>query len=270
MKSRYTFLLLALSLPLCTVLRIIQTVFTIDGATGFIKQQYFAISTVITIVICAAIASVSMISIAMGGIVSKSSKLNPAVAVASVLLSGAFLFQTITNVSNLATGRWYDAALAILIILTLLVFAAYGIQKIYDFNLPHIVLAIPVVCYILKLISLFIKASELALVTKNIFLIFTNCMLLWFMFEFACFENQIGDSKKKVKKLFASGIAAGMFCVIGFFNDIANIIANELTVTTGNIAEMFLNFATAIFVFLYVFCNFEFKNEGKGKSKHSA
>ena len=74
--------------------------------------------------------------------------------------------------------------------------------------MPSMALIIPVLCFIVKLISVFISTSSLALVTENVFLVFTSSAVLWFVFEFSNFENGIGDPEKKARKIFASGIAA--------------------------------------------------------------
>ena len=60
MRYRHTMTLLGICLPMCLVLRILQLAFTIDTATGFIKQQYSAISLIITLVIFAAAISVGI------------------------------------------------------------------------------------------------------------------------------------------------------------------------------------------------------------------
>ena len=64
MRYRYTMNLFYIALPICLLLRTIQLIFTIDETTGFIKQQYSSISTVVMIVICAAVAAVGLLGFA--------------------------------------------------------------------------------------------------------------------------------------------------------------------------------------------------------------
>ena len=76
MRYRHTMTLFGISLPICLILRVLQSVFTIDSSTGFIKQQYSDISTVIMLVIFAGIASVGLMGLISDGVVMRKKNKN--------------------------------------------------------------------------------------------------------------------------------------------------------------------------------------------------
>lgn len=271
MKHRHSLMLLSIALPICVLLRAIQMCFTIDITTGFIKQQYSAISVMITVIICAAAAAVGLLATTLDGVKQNSVKPCPSVAIASALAGGMFIYQTVSGISIVNGGAWYDVLLVVLALASAFVFVAYGLKNINDYNLPSIVLVIPVVCYIVRLISVFVSTAKLALVTENIFLVFTNSVVLWFMFEFASFENEIGDADKKPKRLFASGLSATILCAVASLPKLILALLGVVRVSSGDISEALLNMSVGIFILIYIVCNFADKSENKKNvGKHSA
>lgn len=272
MRYRHIINLFFVSTPICVLLRTIQLVFTIDGGTGFIKQQYSTISVLITLIVCATVGAIGMLASSIDGIKQNPHKTQPAVALAGILVGVMFIYQTIANLKGLTIGAWHDMLLAVLCLLSAFVFIAYGLKSIYSYKMPAMILVIPVVYYIVRIINVFVSTSALALITENVFLIFTNSVLLWFMFEFASLENQIGDASKKTKKLFASGIASVMLCTVTAIPKLILIITDSSDVSNGDVASSLLNVAVGIFVFAYIICNFGEQNAANQKkpSKHSA
>ena len=271
MKHRHTLILLSVALPICVLLRAMQMYFTIDGVTGFVKQQYSAISVIITVIICAASAAIGLLAATIDEVKQNANKQRPAVAIAGVLAGGMFIYQAVAGFSVVGSGAWYDALLVLLSFVSAFVFVAYGLKNIYDYNLPSILLISPVLYYIVKLISVFVSTAKLALVTENIFLIFTSGVLLWFMLEFASFENGIGDVDKRPKKLFAAGLAAVMLCGVTAIPKLAFAVLNIMQLQADDIASALINVAIGVFILVYILCNFGDKRESKkAVGKHSA
>lgn len=271
MKHRHALMLFGITLPICVLLRTIQMIFTIDSKTGFIKQQYSAVGITITVVICAAVASIGLLTATIDGKKQNQKQVRPVIAIASALTSGMFVYQTVAGLTQQRGGAWYDMLLVLLAFASAVVFLAYGFKNIYDYKMPPIMLIVPVLYYIVKLISVFVSTSALSLVTENVFLIFTCSVLLWFMFEFACFENEIGDSNKRPKRLFASGLAAVLLCAVTSLPKFIFAAVSDARLSGGDIAAALLNVSIGIFVFVYIVCNFGEKfYYKKSVSKHSA
>ena len=271
MKYRHTMIVMCISLPICVLLRALQLIFTIDSGTGFIKQQYASISTLITLIICVTALAVGMLAALTDGIEKNEKNNRPKVSVSSVLLGGMFVYHTVTLIFNLENSAWYDVLLVLLSLSSAFVFLLYGLKNIYDYHMPLFSLIAPVLYFIIKLISVFISTSTLALVTENIFLIFTNCMLLWFMFEFASFENEIGDTNNKPTRLFASGLSAITLCAVNSIPKIIQIAYSKTQIARGDVAAMLLNISLAVFICAYVIDNFvDAQRRTKSAPKHLA
>lgn len=256
MKYRHTMIVFGLSLPVCVLLRVMQLIFTIDNNTGFIKQQYTSISTLITVIVCAAAVSVGLLAVFTNEITKNAKMYRPSVAATCMLLGGMFIFQTVASLSNLSSNAWYNILLIFLSLASAFVFLLYGVKNVSDYQIPPMVLVVPVVYFVVKLISVFVSTSALALVTENIFLIFTNSVLLWFVFEFACFENEIGDTLQKPTRLFASGLSAIVLCASNSVPKLIQIACYKIQITRVDIAEILLNISLALFIFSYITGNF--------------
>lgn len=270
MRHRHALVLLAITAPICVVLRVIQMCFIIDETTGFAKQTYSAINFGIMIIICASALAVALLATNIEDTKQVKKELRPSMAIASALVSGMFLYQAVTGISGKETTAWYDVLLLVLALASALVFLAYGLKNIYDYDMPAIILITPVLYYTVKLISVFVSTSELALVTENVFLVFTSSILLWFMYELASFENGIGATEKAPKKLFASGLAAVVFCAVTSVPKFVFAVVSNKILSSGDISSSLLNVAVGVFVLLYVVCNFTPKSKKTvRRSKHS-
>ena len=275
MRHRHAIMLFSIALPICVLLRTIQMCFTIDSTTGFIKQQYSAIGVIISVIICATTAAVGLLAATIENTKQNKAAQRPAVAIAAALAGGMFFYQTVAQTQSglllSFNGAWYDVLLIFLALVSAFVFVAYGLKNIYEYQMPNILLVAPVVYYIVRLISIFVSTSALARVTENVFLIFTNSVLLWFMFEFASFENEIGDTDKKPKRLFASGLAAVILCAVTSLSKIIFAMVSRVKLSNGDIASALLNAAIGVFILVYIICNFGEENgREKPSSKHSA
>lgn len=264
MKFRHSVTLFCVCLPVCLILRALQLIFTIDEKTGFIKQQYTGISVAITLVILAGVASVGLISFAADGIKMCRKGKNPVLAAASVLVGIMFVCDTAAFISTGIIFVWYDALLIISGLLSAGVFIAFGVKKVYPYKFSDILLIIPAFYCIVRLISIFVSTSELSLVTENVFLLFTNGVLLLFMFEFSKAENNI-DETPKTKKISASGITACMLC---FIQSVPKIAVYGRSMSLRDITSALLTLAFGIFVLSYVVS--EFSEESKSKTTHTA
>lgn len=270
MKHRHIINLLWIAIPICVILRTIQHVFTIDSTTGFIKQPYIEISSLITLVVLAAVAAMYVLAYFADGVSKKQNDLRPILAFTCTLTGGIFVFETVSSLASL--DSWYSILLVILSLLSAFVFIAFGLKNIYPYNFPTVLLVIPALYYIVKLITLFISTSALSLVTENIFLLFTNSAMLWFLFEFASFENQIGDSIKSHKKIFACGITAVMLCVISALPKLLLLAFFNAKASSGDVSASLLMLSQAIFILSYIVGIFYKKDKSSARpaSKHSA
>lgn len=263
MRYRHAMMLFSAALPLCVLLRTIQLIFTIDDGTGFIKQQYSGISTIMMVVIYVAVATTGAVSFAADGIKAKNEKLKPVMAVISALTGGMFLFDTVTAFSSYESGSWHGMLLMMLGFASAVVFVAYGIKNIYHYNMPSMTLIIPVFYHIIRLINIFVGTSSLALTAENILLLVTNGALMLFMFEFAKFENNIDNSDKKTKKFLGIGMAAAMLCGVSGVPKLVILFFGEKDFAERDLSSALLMVALGAYVITFIICNFSDKEKAE-------
>ena len=272
MRYRHIINLLWVSLPVCVLLRVMQLNFTIDQSTGFVEQQYSQICLLITFVVCAAIAAVSFMSFALEDVKKSEKATKPLVAIASVFTGGMFFFEVVTSAADVKDFVIKELLLLILGLLSAVTFVAFGIKNIYNYNFPNGMLAIPVIYYVVKLITLFVNTSSLALVTENVFLLFANSALLWFIYEFASFENKINESQRRQKSMLAIAIAAIMLSTVAVLPRLILAILQKNDIAKGDVSSALLMLAQALFVLAYINGNYAKNNDANKRaiSKHSA
>lgn len=272
MKYRHIINLLLLSIPTCVLLRLIQLVFTIDNTTGFAKQQYSQISLLITVVVCAVAIAIGTLASAADDIVESQKTVQPLTAVASMFTAGMFVYEMVGCASAWSVSSTRAAILVVLSLLSAVTFAAFALKNIYDYRFPAIMLVLPTVFYVVKLVTLFISTSALALVTNNVFMLFANASVLLFMYEFACFENGFRRGSKSFRKLFSIGIVAVILCCVTALPPIILTAFGKWEMLKGDIASSLLLIAQAVFTFVYMSQSFYKKQKRSSRhvSKHSA
>lgn len=271
MKQRHTILLLCIAVPICAILRTIQLFFTIDSKTGFIKPQYTAISMLISIIVCVSAIVIALLSISANQKSQTRKGFNAVLSIVSVITSLAFLNQTVAETATLEKNRLLGTVLIYLTIAVALAIFVYGIRDLVSYKFPSMIFVVFPVYFIVKLINLFVSTSAIALITQNVFLLFTNCALLLFMHELANFENGVENMSKRPKKLYAYGVAAAILCAATSVPELVMIIAEKAQPSYSVISNAILNIFVGIFVITYILCNFN-DNEKIQKPiyKHSA
>ncbi len=272
MKYRHIINLLCVSTPICVLLRAIQVIFTLDKETGFVKQQYSQISLLITIIVCATVVAVGIMAAGAEDLQKNKKTIRPLTAAAALLTAGMFVYEMVASVSALGFASWHGVLLAILAIFSAVAFGAYGINCVYEFAFPRIIFIAPVIYYVIKLINLFVSTSALALVTENVFLLFTNSAILWFVFEFASSENGFNADAKLPKRLFSSSVIAIMLCTITALPKLILMFSQKSEASAADVSMAVLMLSQAFFVFAYTNDNYGTKNlsSDKSPSKHSA
>ncbi len=271
MKYRHIIGLLGVSLPICVLLRVIQLVFTIDNATGFVKQQYSQVSIMISAIVCIASIAISILASTVDDIEKNEKVFKPVVAIAGLLTGGMFVYEAVVTVSILGFTGWNGISF-VLSLLSACVFVMYGIKNIYDYKFHSAFLVVPTVYYVIKLINLFISTSALALVTENVFMIFANSALLLFLFEFASFENGFKNADSAPKRILVVGVLAIAMLLATSVPKIIAAASQKAELSTGDISSALLLIAQAIFILVYISGNFYQKQPkaAKAPSKHSA
>lgn len=239
------------------VLRTVQLCFAIDGGTSFIKQQYKEINAAIMIIIFASVLAVGVISLC-GKIKlsSRSQQRDLLLSIASFIACGAFVYNAVASLTNLSNAEWHGIILLPLAIASAVTFALYGLKCIYKYDMPMMMLLIPVIYYVIRLVNIFVSISSLARTTENVFIIFTNGILLLFVFEFAKFENGVDLTEKQPKKIFAVGLTAVLFCAVSSLPKIIFSIVENVKISTPDLSAVLLTAAVGFFIYAFTVTDF--------------
>ena len=212
MKYRSTMCLFSAVTVMCTLLRTIQLAFTIDIETGFIKKHYSVISIAMMAIIFLGVAMCGIFAAAMKVTPNRNESKNVAFAAVSIATGCMFIFDSVISFGQIG-GKWYDFVLRLLGLLVGFIFAVKGVNEFVKIKLPNLLYIVPVIYFVLKLVSVFITTSSLALTSENVYIIVTNSALLLFIFEYAKLKNGITEGDYS-KKIFAFGIISAMLCFI--------------------------------------------------------
>ena len=167
-------------------------------------------------------------------------------------------------------SSWYDLVLNVLGIVTALVFMACGAGSIIEIKIPSMIYVVPMFYFMVKMITVYISTSALAIVTENVFFLVTNGALLLFSFEFAKTENKIVELKKQ-KKLFAFAVSSAMLCITWALPKLIALGFGVVQYAKRDVSSALLTVALGAFIICFILSGFGDKNEIKRpRSSHLA
>ncbi len=256
MKLNKIMLFFYTALSVSVVLRFLQLYFTVDPKTGFFLIENEAFGYILLTIILLCVLLVAIFSYMVFRQPDNLPKGNIFTTISSLTLSGAVLFEMLTQKITLTTVIWQLAVLRICSVATAIFFIFYAICPIIKIRIPKIATIVPVTYLIIKIIFDFTSISKLALISDNIILIAVYCVCLLFFLNFAKLYNDT-DEEKCFKYVLCSGLSA---IVLSFTNSIPNILINIISKNSymhismsSNITILFLGMFILSFLISY-FC----------------
>ena len=241
------------------VLRAYQLIYTIDGVTGFFKQPYKTVGTLIMAVIIAVILSIAIISATVHRCPIKMPHIDYLTGGTAFLAGLGILYETLNIMPTANVPAWQRIFLNLTGLLAGVFFCAYALKSVKKFKIPSILFIIPVIYYIVKLIYVFTAVSSLALITDNIINLLMHISVLLFMFELAKLANSL-DSDKGYKKLLASGLTASTLCAVCSLSQIAAAVMLNQTDLRDGFASIASTLFTGLFIFRFTRIHFSGRN----------
>ncbi len=258
MKLNKIMLMFFVALPVSVGLRFLQLYFTIDGDTGFYINETKNYGPILLLLILFCALSVAAFSSLVFVKPEHPPKINISLSVSSLLLSCAILGELIFS-RNMGVALWQAVLLKVFSIAIALYLILFAISPLIKFKLPNITASATVLFMVIKMICDFISISKLALISDNIFLIFSYCTVLLFFLNFTKLYCR-AESDKSFKYLLSSGLTAVVLC---FTNSVPGIIINIITkggyihssVSTGITVFFF-----GVFILSFLLSHFSKKN----------
>lgn len=268
MKFKHTMWFFAVSLGACTFIRILQLLFTLDPATGFVKSEYRAVGiAMMAIIVIAALTSV-VIGISVRRCPVKMPKVKPLLGIGSILLGVSILVEVLWPVGLRESNVYIVVALETMGFFAGALFIAYGVKAFVKYKLPAPLFMIPVAYWAVKLIHMFMSMATISLITDNILICAAYGSSLVFMLEFAKLANKI-NVETTSRGLIASGMCASIFSVVASLPRFVVVLIGHSEVLHESVFSTLTMLVTGIFMILFIAYYFRNKNLSRHHRKHS-
>lgn len=266
-KNIISFFLVAL--PISVMVRLLQVVYTIDSKTGFFVPAYKVISFYMILVLLAANAAIAVLSLTSHRSPEKPPKVNPFLAISSVLLGISILVEVTTENFVSTIPFWQIIMLNLSAVLTAVFFFAYAATAIIKNKLPAFLSIFPAIYWIFRLICLFMSISSLSLISDNVLLMACYCVSLIFMVNFAKLFNGIKDDFNS-RKLMASGLTSVTVCATDAIPRIILLATGRAEYLHSSASSTYTVLATGIFILAFVLSHFSYNNLKAKRHHHSS
>lgn len=253
MKFKKSTLVICIATLLAFVLRTLQIFCTIDQSTGFYKIEQNGLGTflmALIVVLCMVSAVVARFYDFQPNGCQENDKFT---AIASGILAIALFYETFSERFVFVNATWQAMAMKTVGFLTATYFVAMLFSAFYRFKIPDYYHILPAIYMVIRIICSFIGIGSLSLITENIFLIASYCVLLLFFISYAADKCEVYISGAS---LYMRSVLAFMLCLV---TALPNLIVNA--VSSGNYLHTPLAsqvVLTAITLFIAVFNNKRF------------
>jgi len=200
MKFKKIMLLFLFALPACITMRTLQLNFTVEEITGFFTYESGNYGKILLICIFAICLGTAIFSFFNTTKPQKPPKTNILLSISACLLGAAIFYETFFLDLPDTTAIWQILLLRLTGVLAGIYFIIYGLAPIWRFELPEVVSVFPTLYLIARMICDFTTISKLALISDNVILIVTYCVLLLFLLNYAKLYNK-SDEKRNSEEL---------------------------------------------------------------------
>lgn len=259
MNRKITYIYFSVATAASIAFRLFLLIFAIDPKSGFVKTEYFGLSTFMLILIALAAILVFVFSRSSNVTFSKEEKTTSLFnKVVSFSLAVTILFEVIFSpLSKMlpAFQQGLDLIAALLAFCTLI---CYAFQKELKISFNPLIYTLPLVFFIIRLVGVFTVFSAFSMIVDIVFELAALCALLVGFLFFAKCENFSSDNIKK-QVAFASFMFASS---LGLTASVPKILLNILGHSEYihiNSVPMYSVFFASVFLLLYSVEHFKFK-----------
>lgn len=259
MKYKKIVLFFCVALPLSVLLRTLQLFFTVETETGFFKSEYKTVGFYLLVIIIAACASLAIICFTGHRRPEHPPETNIFLALSSILAAlGVAAGVYDTRLTGVVTP-WQSVLLTLTGVMAAVYFILFAISGFAKIKLSPLLSVLPPLYFIMKTISSFTAISSLALISDNILILSSLCVMLIFFINFGKLYNGI-DTEQNFRKLMASGLVSAVLCFTqGIPHIIINLVTDNGYLHTSNAAN-FSVLSFGIFIAVFTFSHFSANN----------
>ena len=200
------------ALPVCVAMRFFQITNTIDFENGFFIPQKETLGYLLLVgmlVACAAMAVVSFTGVKK---FSPLPKTNWLLGLSSGFVAGRLFVELFGEVMSFAMPAWQVLVVKFVTVITAVYFTLVLLDGLFKIKIPPMFHVIPAIYAVTKTIFTFINISALSVISDNVLLMASYCVLMLFFINYARIFNEI-DTQKSIKKVVGYGFVAVILCI---------------------------------------------------------
>ena len=207
-------------LVLSVISRFVQILYTVDFTTGFFKKGsgFFGISltavTIIGCVICYIFAFKAYKK------PENPPKQNFILELSSLAFAVALAVELFTEKLGIDILPWQQLLLKVLGILTVCYFIVFAFCSTRNLNKIRFFSVFPIIYFLMRLMFSFIMVSSISIISDNVLLIASYCLVALFMLNFAKLYNKV-DVDTNFRKVLATGLVS---LLIIFTQAVPNVV----------------------------------------------
>ena len=243
--------------------RLIATLFTLDGKTGFINQDFFAVSTILGILSVGCVAAAAIASAQCEG----PAPVEMTVSLKTGIPAIAIAVFSVIDITKMEYSDYYPDWQIILVtavgVINAAFFLYYAVCGLLRKKVWPVLYTVPLIFCIVKLVRFFAVTSSITLIADNVFTTLYYSSAVVFMLELVNYTNNAGP-KHAGKKLLISGYAASMLAIINGLPRLVKLVADKEAVAHESIYSILLSLATGLYIIAVTGEVFRGKNHHAG------
>ena len=255
MRYKNIIVLFCITLPFSVLLRLVQLRYTVDENTGFFIKEYSSYGNLMLYLIFGLAFLPAVFSFVTHRRPDKPPYMNVFLRICSALLGTMIILRNLTEQFADVVPVWQITPLKIFGILSGIFFVLYP----FGFGFSKVCFAFPVIYSILKIVATFTEISSLALISDNLIIICTYCVILIFMLQLAKLYNGL-DLEVNFRKIMASGFCAVSFGLIQSVPLTVMDIYTKKALSLSSLGQNIEIFLTACFILGFLLSHFSYSN----------
>lgn len=244
--------------PVCALLNCLVMFFTIENQSGFFKTGYGSLATLMLAIIIALIV-LSCTAFFKLKRPAAPDFWNLVQSACGFLLGICLIVEAFKFTPLIGTGEFLATMIRLFGILSGVTFLIYTIENLLNITVLKIIYVVPVVYYILRIVSAFVYYAAVATMAETALELFAICAMLIFTMNFAKAQNKIKNKKGTVLSLPVS-TACAMLIIVQIAPSIANVFFKEEILLHAH--SLFVPSSIALFLFIIASSLFAIKSDG--------
>jgi hypothetical protein len=259
MKHNRILFFFGISLVLSIALRTVQIYFSIDPATGFFKKEYSPEAQYILVVIFLFALALFFFSLKSHRSPAAPPKRYLSLAVVSVLAAFGILYDLFASALKFSAPSWQVFFLTASAVFCVAFFVLLAASQLFNVKTPLYLAIFPTIYLVFKILFEFLSISSLALVSDNMFTLFSTAATMLFMltltklYTFTTKENSF-------RLLLGWGLVSSLLSIVQPVSYFLVLIFSGQSFSHTSTPALFNTFTLGLFTMTFILTHFSREN----------